>query len=131
MDISSRSSPPKFLDCAHASPGHFSVLTARWVNRLRSLPLACGLRLGVEGSVVGDLVLGRGNVAQRAAQAPVVVTADPSGGGILDVANGLVRPGVEDRRADPLGLVQAVDAPRQGVESPMSSSVRKGLPGFG
>ena len=65
---------------------------------------------------MGDLVLGRGNVAQRAAQAPVVVTADPSGGGILDVAN---------------GLVQAVDALRQGVESPMSSSVRKGLPGFG
>ena len=95
------------------------------------MPLACGLRLGVEGSVVGDLVLGRGNVAQRAAQAPVVVTADPSGGGILDVANGLVRPGVEDRRADPLGLVQAVDALRQGVESPMSSSMRKGLPGFG
>ena len=42
-------------------------------------------------------------------QASVVVPVDPAGGGVFDVVDGAVGPGVEDGGADALGLEQADD----------------------
>ena len=95
----------------HRSPAHW---VAR-VKRPRFLPLSYGLRLSVEGRVVGLLVLGGGEVAEATVQAPVVVPVDPAGGGVLDVADGPVGAGVEDGGADALGLVQPDHALHQRV----------------
>jgi hypothetical protein len=62
------------------------------------------LRLSVEGSVVGLLVLDGWDVAQGRVEASVVVPVDPAGGGVLDVGDGLVGAVVEDGGADALGL---------------------------
>ena len=48
-------------------------------------------------------------------QPAVVVPVDPAGGGVLDVGEGLVRPAVEDRGGDALGLEQADDALHEAV----------------
>ena len=55
---------------------------------------------------MGFLVLGGGQVAEATVQAALVVPVDPAGGGVLDVADGPVRAGLEDGGADAFGLVQ-------------------------
>ncbi len=79
--------------------------------------LLCGLQLSVEGCVVGLLELSWGLVAEPTVRAPVVVPVDPAGGGPLDVDvdvddvdDDAVRPGVEDRGVDALGLDQPDDS---------------------
>ena len=79
------------------------------------MPLLYGLRLSVEGRVVGVLELFGGQVAEATVQAPVVVPVDPSGGGVFDIGRGPVGAGVEDGGADALGLVQPDHALHQGV----------------
>jgi len=68
------------------------------MKRPGSLPFLYGVRLSVESSVVGLLVLDRWDVCQGAVQTPGVVPIDPAGGGVLDVGDGLVGALVEHRR---------------------------------
>src|SRR5215207_1527642 len=79
------------------------------------MPLSYGLRLWGEGRVVGLLELHGSHHAKRAVEASLVVPVDPAGGGVLDVGDGPIRPVMEDRGADALGLVEAVDRLHQGV----------------
>jgi hypothetical protein len=79
------------------------------------VPLSYGLLLRLQGSVVGLLVFGWGDVAQGAVQAAVVVSVDPACGGVLDVGEGLVGAVVEDAGADAFGLVQPDDGLHEGV----------------
>lgn len=48
----------------------------------------------------------------------MVVPVDPTGGGILDVREGLVRAVVEDRGADAFDVAEAVDCLHEIVEAP-------------
>lgn len=66
------------------------------------------LRLSVEGRVVGLLVLQRGHHLKGGVQASVVVPVDPAGGGVLDLGDGPVGTGVEDRGADALGTAEGL-----------------------
>lgn len=68
------------------------------------MPLICGLRFGVGGSVVGLLVLDRRDVAERGVELAIVVSVDPAGGGVLGVGQGLLGVVAEDGGADALGL---------------------------
>jgi hypothetical protein len=49
---------------------------------------------------VGLFELDRREVAERAVEPAVVVPVDPSGGGVLDVSEAFVGPGVEDVGVD-------------------------------
>ena len=64
---------------------------------------------------MGVLELYRGGVAESGVKATVVVPVDPAGGRVLDVGDRLVGPGVEDRCADALGLVEADDRLHESV----------------
>lgn len=58
---------------------------------------------------MGGFELHRAHHANGGVDAPLVVPVDPAGGRVFDVRDRLVRPVVEERRADALGLEQAVD----------------------
>ena len=75
---------------------------------------------------MGRFVLGGGVHPQGGVQASVVVPVDPGHGRELDVAQGPQGLVVEDPGLDALGLEQADDALRQGVEAPMSSNPGEG-----
>ena len=80
-----------------------------------SPPLLYGVRLSVESRVVGLLELDWGHHPKGGVRAPSVVPVDPAGGGVLDVPDSPVRPGVEGRGADALGLVEPDQALHQRV----------------
>ena len=104
--------------------------TAAQVKRPGSPPLLNGLRLSVEGRVVGLFELHRGHHSKDAVQAPVVVPIDPADGGVLYVTDGPVWAAVEDRRADALGLVEADHALHQCVDAPIAVKLRLRLAWF-
>lgn len=68
------------------------------------MPLICGLRFGVEGSVVGLPVFDRRDVAQRGVELAIVVSVDPARGGVLGVGQDRLGVVAEDGGADALGL---------------------------
>lgn len=73
------------------------------------MPLLCGVRFSVEGRVVVCLVFVGADHSETTLKTAVVVPVDPSGGRVLDVGDGLVGAGVENGRADAVGLVEPVD----------------------
>lgn len=75
----------------------------------------CGVRLFVESSVMGLLVLDWRDVSQCRVERSVVVPVDPAGGGVLDVGDGPVGAVMEDRGADAFGLGEAMDRLHQRV----------------
>ncbi len=111
---------------------HPLIRSTRQVNLIRPtfLPSSCSATDGVEGSVVGLLVLDRGDHSDGAVQSGVFLPVDPGGGGVLDVGQGLVGAVVEDRGADALGLVKAVDRLHQAVVVDVADSADRGLDAF-
>ena len=64
---------------------------------------------------MGVLELGGWDVAEARVKPTSVVPVDPAGGHVFDVRDRLVRAGVEVRRADAFGLVEAVHGLHEGV----------------
>ena len=85
-----------------------------------AVPLLCGLRVSVEGRVVGVLSLGWWDVAKTRVKPTVVVPIDPAGGRVFDVCDGLVGPVVEHGGADAFCFVEPVDGLHQRIDAPMS-----------
>lgn len=71
-----------------------------------------------------------GEHSEGAVQAAFVVPVDVAGGGVLDIGDGLVRPVVEDRGADALGLVQADHALHQPVIEGIADGPDRGRDAF-
>ena len=90
--------------CAHDSARRLGCLPRRRPARTEPPQVSrrslCGLQLSVESGVVTLLELDGRNVSQARVEPFIVVPLDPGGGGVLDVGERLVRPDVEDRRAD-------------------------------
>src|SRR5919204_4733008 len=79
------------------------------------VPSSYGLRLRLEGSIVGGLVLGWGAHAKGGVQPPVVVPVDPGHGRELHLRQGLEGAGVERAGPHALGLVEPDDRLHQAV----------------